>query len=289
MMQQQQVTSTVTFTLLCLMLCAGGGGGGNVYAFCPPLAAQKQIATTTSSLSLVPGQGIQLVAAYNAASCKKQDNGDDNVPQPTSISAGDENDDDDVVKASRMDATTVTTTTTTDEPSSSSSHWRALASSRSFVSRLFHIPSSAIKSHPHPDMELIQSATTSSSSSMGGTHNPTFPFNFIPTRPSQHQEPASVVPSTSFSSSSSSSENHHDNNNYYDDNNNNNNGVVDTVLYPIVGFRFVTTPRGDSIALPTICHAACTVPYYTHREDVVGWYNPVCKLDIHSEDICHKP
>lgn len=251
--------SSATFSLLCLILFGDGGQAFGPAAVPSRLHQRGQnvvgimettTTTTTTSLSLVPGQGIQLVAAFNAASCK------DNIGEVVKPSP--DHDDNDIKEAS-----TGRKATTATEPPSSSSHWRALAASRSFVARLFHIPCSTIKSHPHPDMELIKSTSSS-----GSHHNPMFPYNFIPT-----QQP---TPSSSDSSTILFSRDDDDDK------------IVDTVLYPIVGFRFVTTQEGQTVALPTTCHAACNLPSNT-KEDVVGWYNPVCKLDLSSDDICHKP
>jgi hypothetical protein len=165
------------------------------------------------------------VAAFNAASCKKSLNGGEAV---SPISVG----------KVRDGAATASTRT---EPSSSSGHWRALAASRSLVARLFHLPSSSIKSHPHPDVELIRPS------------HPPFPHSLI----SHAIRPPQPSPSSREG---------------------------DSVLYPIVGFRFVRTHDGETIALPTTCHAACRLPLHVKKEEVVGWYSPACKLDPSSDD-----
>ena len=69
----------------------------------------------SSALSLIPGQGNQLVAAYNAASCHEK---------------GD-----------------VATAPVEEETDSSASH------SRSFVSRVFSLPAAVISRHPHSHKE----------------------------------------------------------------------------------------------------------------------------------------
>jgi hypothetical protein len=215
--------------LLLLTLCGGGG-----HAFSPHHQSKQShpvaSSVSKSALSLIPGQGGQLVAAFNVASFKRE-------VGPVSVDKKKSVDDS---RASEG------------PPSSSSSHWRALASSRSFVARLFHIPSGVIRSHPHPDAEWVRPSTQHH-------HHPssTFPHNFLPQNHRQHRQER-----------------------------------ADTVLYyPVVGFRFVpTVDGGRSMVLPTTSHAACRLrPLHERSEEVVGWYSPACKLDLYSEDPCHEP
>lgn len=212
------------FALLSWMLFGAG------HAFCPE-TRQIHHASIRSTLSLVPGQGNQLVAAYTAASCKG-DNQSVESPVPVAKKVGTSPEGPDAAAAGAVES----------HPSSSSSHWRALAGSRSFVARLFHIPSGAIKSHPHPDAEMIKPS-----------HQASFPHSFMPHQPSQPPK------------------------------------EHDSVLYPIVGFRFVTTDDGEAMALPTTSNASCSLHLQKRTEGVVGWYSPSCKLDLYSEDPCHKP
>lgn len=61
----------------------------------------------------------------------------------------------------------------------------------------------------------------------------------------------------------------------------------DIVYYPVVGFTFCK--NGDRVvALPTKSNVSCRLSS-THKEDVYGWFSPVCKLDLYSEDPCHAP
>jgi hypothetical protein len=61
----------------------------------------------------------------------------------------------------------------------------------------------------------------------------------------------------------------------------------DVVLYPIVGFHFVQN-HGQSIALPTTSHPACSI-LRNRDEEVSGWFSPACMLDLFAEDPCHEP
>jgi hypothetical protein len=215
--------SITSFTLLSLMLFGDGAHG-----FCPTQQHQQR-SSASSSLRLVPGQGNQLAAAYTASLSKEEKKEIQSNPA-----------------AERPDADP-------NEPPSSSSHWRALAASRSFVQRVFHLPSSAIKKHPHPTLEGLKETQSSTTTSQP---QPTFPFNFIPRHQQQEKE-------------------------------------EDYVLYPLVGFQFVKSKDAvdgtdRTIALPTTSHAACRLPTNRH-EELYGWFSPGCKLDLYSEDVCHAP
>jgi hypothetical protein len=144
-----------SFALLSLMLF------GEVQGFCPQAQHTR---SSSTSLNLLPGQGNQLAAAYTAFISHK--NNDDETD-------------------------TVTPATKPQEPPSSSSHWRALAASRSFVSRVFHLPSSAIKKHPHPTLEGLKANNDKKESN-------SFPFGFIPTRHHREEEDAVLYPLVGF-------------------------------------------------------------------------------------------
>lgn len=65
------------------------------------------------------------------------------------------------------------------------------------------------------------------------------------------------------------------------------NTLEDIVLYPLVGFTFCR--NGDRVvALPTTSNVSCCVPI-SHKGELYGWFSPVCKLDMYSEDPCHAP
>lgn len=202
-----------------------------------------------TALHLVPGQGKQLEAAVNAASSSSSADASSKAAPPANVSSP---------PPSGADVAMVAT-----EPSSSSSHWRALAASRSFVTRLFHIPSSTIHKHPHPIEEgLLQAAIPVSAVDANPDAAPSFPSFFTPRPPA----PSSLIE------------------------NNNQKDMVDSVLYPIVGFTFWNTKKDGCIALPTTSHAACRLMTESQRqEEVFGWYSAACKLDLYAEDVCHKP
>lgn len=114
--------------LSCAALLAGEGE-----AFTASPSLRQTTISTTSSLNLVPDQGKQLVAAYNArcssseTSSQSQESAAAAAVAPIQV----ENDDVDVDGHEHVDE---------------SSHWRAIAASKSFLTRVFHKPSGN-----HPD------------------------------------------------------------------------------------------------------------------------------------------
>ncbi|KAG7344495.1 hypothetical protein IV203_022503 [Nitzschia inconspicua] len=147
--------SFVSFTVLSLMLF----GGERSHGFCPTERMQQQQQrsfTSSLTLHLLPGQGNQLAAAYTASIIsKEQEKKTLQKEDPVNNNNNNSNNEKE------------------QEPPSSSSHWRALAASRSFVQRVFHLPSSAIKKHPHPLLEGLKDQQQQHTQA-------TFPFNFIP-------------------------------------------------------------------------------------------------------------
>jgi hypothetical protein len=159
-------------------------------AFVSPFSRQQQSAV---ALNLVPGQGNQLVAAYNAANCKKENEYDDDEesksPLPTAI--------------------------TVNQPLVG----LAKDTPRNFVQRAFSLPSYGLEQFP------------------------------------------------------SSSDNKKE--------------QKDVIYFPLVGFTFCR--NGDRvIPLPTQSNVSCRLRT-NHKEEVYGWFSPVCKLDMYSEDLCHAP
>jgi hypothetical protein len=244
----RQSIAVSPFALSAMMLFSDHHHGSvGVMAFCPNaghssthhhhVVGGPSSVLSSTNLFLLPGQGKQLEAAFNAASSRADSNGGSSKA-PT---GGGEQQQQQQQQQQ--------------EPSNSSSHWRALSSSRSFVTRLFHLPSNNIK-HPHPVSEGLKD-TNSDNRSSGA---PTFPTFFVPQQQQQQKK-----------SSSSSAED---------------NGV----LYPVVGFTFCNTKNDGCIALPTTSNASCRLQTSAQRqEEVFGWYTPGCKLDLYSEDVCHKP
>eukprot|EP00428_Durinskia_dybowskii_P052666 CAMPEP_0170330176 /NCGR_PEP_ID=MMETSP0116_2-20130129/66018_1 /TAXON_ID=400756 /ORGANISM="Durinskia baltica, Strain CSIRO CS-38" /LENGTH=182 /DNA_ID=CAMNT_0010583339 /DNA_START=119 /DNA_END=667 /DNA_ORIENTATION=- len=146
---------------------------------------RSRIGCPTLQLNLVPGQGNQLVAAYNAATCKKDEEDNDGV-----------------------DGSTPAPVTTSVQESS-----------RTFVNKVFHLPS--VRRHPYPKAEGLDNHIES-----------------------------------------------------------------DVVYYPMIGFTFCR--NGDRvIALPTKSNVSCRLP--VQEEQVYGWFSPVCKLDLYSDDPCRNP
>mmetsp|Transcript_20652 Transcript_20652/g.49002 ORF Transcript_20652/g.49002 Transcript_20652/m.49002 type:complete len:264 (+) Transcript_20652:336-1127(+) len=240
-----------SFVLSALMLFSDHAGTAK--AFCPSSNSQyiQQMSsiTTTTKLGLVPGQGKQLEAAVNAAQLSSEQS----KQQEQQPAAGTD-------ASEAADAS---------EPSSSSSHWRALSASRSFVTRLFHLPSNAIK-HPHPVAEGLKDPSSSTTSSSSSSSPATFPTFFVPGAQQKQEQKQS-----SFSIPSGIT---------------NKNQQHESILYPIVGFTFCKTKNDGCIALPTTSHASCRITTNAQRqEEVFGWYSPACKLDLYSEDVCHKP
>ena len=84
---------------------------------------------SSSSLNLFPGQGSELVAAYNAKLSSETS------PSSSASKIADPNEGE------------------VSKDESKSSHRRALSASKSFLTRVFHIPSVSIKDHPHPAAE----------------------------------------------------------------------------------------------------------------------------------------
>lgn len=145
---------------------------------------RSTIGCPTFELNLVPGQGNQLVAAYNAATCKKEQEYDDDLTPaaPSSVTVQE--------------------------------------SPRTFVKRVFHLPS--VRRHPHPKAEGLD------------THSES-----------------------------------------------------DVVYYPMIGFTFCR--NGDRvIALPTKSNVSCRLTP-SREQEVYGWFSPVCKLDLYSDDPCRNP
>lgn len=148
---------------------------------CAFTASFRRSSTANSpklELNLVPGQGNQLVAAYNAATCKKDEEDEGSTPTPISVQE----------------------------------------SPRTFVNKVFNLPS--VRRHPYSKAEGLY------------------------------------------------------------------NGESDVVYYPMIGFTFCR--NGDRvIALPTKSNVACRLP--SREEEVYGWFSPVCKLDLYSDDPCRNP
>jgi hypothetical protein len=161
MYNNNRTTVAATFALLSLMLF----GEDAVSAFCPSSQQQRQRQTAVA-LNLLPGQGIQLIAAYNAAHPDDEDNDEYDEEGNLIVSSG-------------VSPQVAVDKDGGDEPSSSSSHWRALAASRSFAQRIFHLPSSMIKKHPHPTLEGLKDNSQQQSS---------FPYNFIPQRQPEKED-----------------------------------------------------------------------------------------------------
>mmetsp|Transcript_18839 Transcript_18839/g.21608 ORF Transcript_18839/g.21608 Transcript_18839/m.21608 type:complete len:235 (+) Transcript_18839:288-992(+) len=117
---RQPMQVTMTFYVVILLSC--------LFSSTESLSFQpRPLPTTTasSSLEMRPGQGNQLAAAYNAATCDK------------------EQEEEELGMFHRHEED--------NQEQDQSSHWRALASSKSFLTRVFHKP--AVK-HPIADVDI---------------------------------------------------------------------------------------------------------------------------------------
>lgn len=56
----------------------------------------------------------------------------------------------------------------------------------------------------------------------------------------------------------------------------------DSMVYPVVGFKFVCDKSHHFRALPTISNPSCRLT--PANEDLVGYYSPACHLDCSSND-----
>jgi hypothetical protein len=57
------------------------------------------------------------------------------------------------------------------------------------------------------------------------------------------------------------------------------------VIFPLVGFTFCQNGN-RVVALPTQSNVSCRLSFRstTKKEDVYGWYSPVCKLNLYAAD-----
>lgn len=189
---RQPMQATMTFYVVILLLSCLFSSTESL-SFQPRPLPTTTNAGASSSLEMLPGQGNQLAAAYNAASCDKKEEEEVGMFHRHEEELPQEQD--------------------------HSSHWRAIASSKSFLTRVFHKP--AVK---HPIADGVVDVDESPSQS------PRFHFPF-----------------TNFLRNL----NHHKNNNH-------NHEVEEAIYYPIVGFTFVKgcddalpTHTQGSIRMPT--------------------------------------
>ena len=130
-----------TAVVWCFLTSANG--------FTPPIllpaktttSATTTTRTSSSTLSLVPSQGSQLEAAFNAACCNKN-------------AVDDDDDDDDYYRdSSSTTSLSATTTTTIAPPAPPALRTQALTAARAFVSRVFSKPSSLL--HPLEEEDVV--------------------------------------------------------------------------------------------------------------------------------------
>jgi len=194
--------------------------------------ASRSPRPSSSRLEMLPGQGNQLAAAYNAATCEKEE-----VEYGRMVPRRQE--EEEVQEQEKEQDNT--------------SHWRAVASSKSFLTRVFHKPAVA-------DNQKNTNTNDDDQQQQQQRQKPrfTFPFtNFLRNLNQHHHEVEEAKAAAS------------------------------AVYYPIVGFKFV---KGCEDALPTTSHASIPMPTTSQKkQDVYGWYSTACKLDLYSEDVCHDP
>ena len=137
-MKRSLTTTTAAWMAITI---ATSTGGVEAFAVPPPQTASCRSTSSSSHLYLVPEQGKQLEAAMNAAYARAE--------QQNHYLNGD-------------DATTTTAeataTTTLERPPLSQS-------ARSFVARVFALPSHIIRGHPHPNLEGLPVTTVEASTS----------------------------------------------------------------------------------------------------------------------------
>mmetsp|Transcript_33013 Transcript_33013/g.33455 ORF Transcript_33013/g.33455 Transcript_33013/m.33455 type:complete len:235 (+) Transcript_33013:132-836(+) len=118
--------ATMTFYVVILLSCLFSSTESLSFQPRPLPTTTNAAGGASSSLEMRPGQGNQLAAAYNAATCDK------------------EQEEEEVGMFHRRHEEL-------NQEQDHSSHWRALASSKSFLTRVFHKP--AVK-HPIADVDV---------------------------------------------------------------------------------------------------------------------------------------
>ena len=194
---------------------------------------QSRTTTTTTALQLQEGQGQFLKAAYECSTCAK-----------VVVEAED--------TAARLDLHTKDEYThlpahnnNNDDDGASHSKWRAVASSKSFLTRVFHK-----KSVPHP---ILDAPTTTETT----IAPPKFSVaSFLHTL--SHHSPSEVFHGVDV------------------------HAEKDAVYYPLVGFQFVA---GSAEVLPTIQRASIPLPTKQQHDEVTfGWFSAACPLDVYADD-----
>lgn len=193
---------------------------------------QSRTTTTTTALQLQEGQGQFLKAAYECSTCAKV------VVEAEDTAAR--------LHLHTEDEYTLDATNNDDDDDDGASHskWRAVASSKSFLTRVFHK-----KSVPHPLLDAPTAETNIAP--------PKFSVaSFLHTL--SHHSPSEVFHGVDV------------------------HAEKDAVYYPLVGFQFVEgcaevlpTIQRASIPLPT---------KQQHDEVTFGWFSAACPLDVYADD-----
>jgi len=134
--------ATMTFYVVILLSCLFSSTESLSFQPRPLPTTTNAAGGASSSLEMRPGQGNQLAAAYNAATCDKEQ-------------------EEEVGMFRRHEEH--------NQEQDNTSHWRALASSKSFLTRVFHKP--AVK-HPIADVDVDVDIDVDQS------HSPRFLFPF---------------------------------------------------------------------------------------------------------------
>jgi len=154
---RQQLQAVMTFYVV-ILSCLLFSGESLSFQPQPLKVGSASISSSrSSSLEMLPGQGNQLAAAYNAASCDKKKEEEEEIGmfqhQPEESIQEQDN----------------------------VSHWRAVASSKSFLTRVFHKP--AVK---HPIADVPQQKSQQSPRFQ-------FPFTNFLRNLNQHHHEAEVL------------------------------------------------------------------------------------------------
>lgn len=229
-----------TFAILSFLLCVGDGrvveafqqSKSQSHPRHPSQPPQLSRTTTTTTLQLQEGQGQFLKAAYECSTCAKVVVEAEDTAARLHLHTEDE-------------YTHLPTNNDDDDDGASHSKWRAVASSKSFLTRVFHK-----KSVPHP---ILDAPTTTETT----TAPPKFSVaSFLHTL--SHPPQSAVFHGVDV------------------------HAEKDAVYYPLVGFQFVA---GSAEVLPTIQRASIPLPTKQQHDEVTfGWFSAACPLDVYADD-----
>lgn len=135
-MKQQQ--AAIFGILSCALLAAEGEAFSTTAPQTQSLRQKIASSSSSSALNLVPDQGNQLAAAYNAAHSDDDEMNNNNNNNNKKITQ----------EVSASETTAPIEANHNNDGVDESSHWRAIAASKSFLTRIFHKPSGNSKHTP---------------------------------------------------------------------------------------------------------------------------------------------